>query len=115
VSQKVLVQLIDDLDGSEIIDGKGRTIPFALDGTAYEIDLSEDNEQKLVDALARYVGNARKAQPATAGSKRRGPRTVASRQENGNMRTWAKEKGYKVSERGRIPAAVVRDYEASHP
>ena len=57
MAQKVQVQLIDDLDGSEA-DGAVR---FGLDGTEYEIDLSAGHAQELRGALARYVGAARRA------------------------------------------------------
>ena len=42
------VTVVDDLDGSEAAE----SVEFALDGVAYEIDLSEDNAEKLRDALA---------------------------------------------------------------
>src|SRR5512138_1573289 len=56
MAQKVQILLTDDLDGSEAAG----TVRFGLDGTDYEIDLSEKNESVLRDALAQYVGSARK-------------------------------------------------------
>ena len=50
------VTVVDDLDGSEAAE----SVEFALDGVAYEIDLSEDNAEKLRDALAGYVAGARR-------------------------------------------------------
>ena len=38
--QKVVVSLIDDLDGQSEAEG---TVEYALDGVTYEIDLTEDN------------------------------------------------------------------------
>ena len=43
MSSKVLVVLEDDLDGSKASE----TVTFAIDGTQYEIDLNEQNAQKL--------------------------------------------------------------------
>ena len=43
MAQQVNVVLVDDLDGSEA----GETVVFGLDGTTYEIDLSEKNAKKL--------------------------------------------------------------------
>ena len=57
MAQKVQVQLIDDLDGSDA-DG---TVRFGLDGTEYQIDLSAGHARELRGALARYVGAARRA------------------------------------------------------
>ncbi len=30
------------------------------------------------------------------------------------IRAWARQRGHKVSERGRIPAQIIAEYEASH-
>src|SRR6185503_15570604 len=72
MAQQVNVKFVDDLDGS---DATG-TVSFALDGRAYEIDLSEDNAARLRDSLASFVGAARKSgrtgarSPTAAGSRR---------------------------------------------
>src|SRR6476620_416375 len=57
MAQQTTVRFIDDLDGS---DASG-TFDFAIDGRKYQIDLSDENAAKLRDALAPYVGAARKA------------------------------------------------------
>jgi hypothetical protein len=57
VAQKIQTLLIDDLDGSA---AEG-TVRFGLDGADYEIDLNAGHAQQLRDALARYVGAARRA------------------------------------------------------
>jgi len=56
MAQRVQVQMVDDLDGSEA----SQTVPFSLDGVTYEIDLSEENASALRDELARYVASARR-------------------------------------------------------
>ena len=43
--------LIDDLDGGEA----NETVSFAIDGSSYEIDLSDLNAKKLRDALTVQV------------------------------------------------------------
>ena len=60
MAQKTIVQLIDDLDQGAAEE----TVSFGLDGANYEIDLSAKNAAKLRDALATYVANARRSQPA---------------------------------------------------
>ena len=57
MAQKIQTLFIDDLDGSA---AEG-TVRFGLDGTEYEIDLNARHTQELRDALARYVGAARRA------------------------------------------------------
>ncbi len=112
------VTLVDDLDGSEAAE----SVAFALDGASYEIDLNEKNANKLRDALAGYVANARrvdgsrrgrsaKARPARAS---RGPRTAPDREQTAAIREWARANGHEVSERGRLSASVLAAFEEAH-
>jgi hypothetical protein len=41
-------------------------------------------------------------------------RTAAHRQHSAEIRAWAKRSGMEVSDRGRIPAHVIKDYEETH-
>lgn len=113
MAQKVTVSLVDDLDGSEA----GETVEFGLDGAFYEIDLSEDNAERLRDALSEFVDHARRS----GGRKRAGriaaagraPRTAsADREQNQAMREWARKQGMNISDRGRIPKEVAEAYNA---
>ena len=65
MAQQVNVKFVDDLDGS---DAAG-TVSFAIDGRAYEIDLSEDNAARLRDSLASFVAAARKSGGTGAGGR----------------------------------------------
>ncbi|MBR8742034.1 Lsr2 family protein [Nocardiopsis sp. MG754419] len=109
MAQKVQVFLVDDLDGGEAEE----TVTFGLDGSTYEIDLSADNAGKLRDALSPFVEASRKA-PSKQGraTARRGSRNAPSRERSAEIRAWAKAAGKPVNERGRIPAAIVAEYEA---
>lgn len=113
------VTLVDDLDGSDAAE----SLNFALDGVSYEIDLSEDNAEKLREALAGYVASARRvdgsrrvraAKPAKAPKPAKGPRTVPDREQTHAIREWARANGYEVSERGRLSANVLAAFEAAH-
>ena len=104
------VELTDDLDGGKA----DRTLHFAFDGTNYEIDLSKKNATALEKVLKPYVESARKVrQPARRGrpaaAARRGGRT-----DLGQIREWARTNGHEISDRGRIPAAVVDAYNAAN-
>jgi hypothetical protein len=109
MAQKVHIVLEDDLDGSDAT----QTVTFALDGTSYEIDLNDKHAAALRDALATYVGHARKV----SGS-RRGRRSSASSSATGHsakeIRDWARSNGHKVPERGRIPSGVREAFEAAN-
>lgn len=111
MAQKVHVEMVDDIDGS-IAE---QTVPFSLDGVNYEIDLSEDNAAALRDELARYVAVSRRTGGRkvriAAGAAPRPASTAADRERNRTMREWAEANGYQVSDRGRLPAEIVRAYE----
>jgi hypothetical protein len=104
--QRVSVALEDDLDGGPAAE----TVRFGLSGAEYEIDLSKKNARAFRKGLAQFVEHARKAGRAQS---RRAARTAASRQRSGDIRAWAKAEGIALSERGRIPASVVQQYEAA--
>jgi nucleoid-associated protein Lsr2 len=106
VAQKVSVVLEDDLTGGPA----EQTIRFAFQGTDYEIDLNARNAAKFSKQLAPYLEHARRAARAQP---RRPGRTAANRQRSGDVRAWANEHGLAVSERGRIPAGVVGQYNAA--
>jgi hypothetical protein len=108
MAQKVTVSLVDDLSGSQADE----TVTFGLDGKSYEIDLSSVNAGKLRDALANYVGAARKAGRTGHTNGVAAPVRPASvdREQNQAIREWARKRGMKVSDRGRIPSDVTEAY-----
>ena len=106
MAQRVTVELEDDIDGGPADE----TLRFGLDGSDYEIDLSKRNASTFRRQMAPYVDHARKA---GRGQRRRPARTPSSRERSGDIRAWARAQGIAVSERGRIPASVVEQYEAA--
>lgn len=108
MAQITRVRLVDDLDGGEAVE----TVPFALDGTTFEIDLNETNAAGLRDVLAPYVAAARRAGRAPVAARTKGEaRGGRPRDESAAIREWANANGHPVSARGRIPSAVVTAYE----
>jgi len=106
MATQVQTTLIDDLDGSEASE----TIKFGLDGVLYEIDLSQKNADKLRKAIAPFKEAARKATPPSKGGSGRS----RSRNDLADIREWAKENGFAVSDRGRIAQDVIEAYDAAH-
>ena len=109
MAQKVQVMLLCDLDEGNV--DADETVQFSLGSTAYEVDVCAKHAQQIREGLEPFVANARKAGTSTS---RRRPRTAGARQQTASIRTWAKDHGMQVNERGRIPANVVKEYEASH-
>lgn len=114
MARRIVHQLIDDIDGSVLGIGEGESIHFSLNGTAYEIDLTTENADALRSALEPYIAAGRRS--STASTSRGGaPRKRGSTSpEIAAIRAWAQANGHAVSERGRIPAAVVDAYRAAH-
>ncbi|MGH3759276.1 histone-like nucleoid-structuring protein Lsr2 [Actinophytocola sp.] len=108
MAQKVLVQLIDDLDGSASDDVT--TVQFGLDGVTYEIDLSETNADQLRNMLADYVAAARRTGGRVRRGARPGQRAGAANHDAGAIREWAQANGVELAARGRIPSHVAEAY-----
>lgn len=111
MAQKVSIILIDDIDGNEAQE----TVTFGLDGVSYEIDLTTENAEKLRDALAPWVGHARKV--ARGGGRRRGAGAGTASGAGptaAEMREWGRANGFEVSDRGRVPADLRAAYEKAH-
>jgi hypothetical protein len=104
MAQKIQTLFIDDIDGGE---AEG-TVRFALDGAEYEIDLSAKHSDEFRDALKDYIAHARKV----GGAARRGTRSARKLGafDSVAVRAWARENGYDIKDRGRVPAEVVAKY-----
>lgn len=108
VAQRVHIVLEDDLDGSTADE----TVMFGLDGTSYEIDLTTAHAARLRDALAQYVGAARRV--ASRGPRRAARSRTAGGPSPSDVRDWARASGFEVSDRGRVPAEVRTAYNEAH-
>jgi hypothetical protein len=106
VAQKVQVDLVDDIDGTEA----SQTVKFGFEGRDYEIDLNEKNAAKLSKFLGPYLENARRIRGRKIRTGR-GGQAASSREQNQAIRVWARGQGIEIAERGRIPADVQRRYE----
>jgi hypothetical protein len=110
MAQRVEVQLTDDLDGVDIPAGKGQTVAFGLDGTSYEIDLSNKNAAAFRKVLAPYVDAGRLLR-STSGAQV--TRTYIGA-DNHTIKQWARSNGYQVNDRGRIPNDVREAFESAN-
>lgn len=118
MARKVMVTLVDDLDGTELADD-GESVEFAVDGTAYAIDLSSEHAAELRDTFGRYMEVARKVgrvspSGSRSGHSGRSHRSGEDRERTKEIRAWAVANGHmNDNARGRIPARVYEAYEAA--
>ncbi|MFJ8661008.1 Lsr2 family protein [Streptomyces sp. NPDC093795] len=107
MAQKVQVLLVDDLDGVEADE----TVTFALDGKTYEIDLTAANAEKLRGLLEPYTKSGRRTGGRTTGGRGKGRAVATGSPDTAKIRAWAKDNGYNVNDRGRVPADIKAAYE----
>lgn len=106
---RVLVERLVDDD----LDDATETLDFSYRGADYQFDLSARNARALDKLLA----------PVLEVSRRREERPVTRRPVNETpsgapvvkaVRSWAKNKGIEVSDRGRVAADVMKQYQDAH-
>lgn len=103
--------LSDDISGKE--DESVATYTFMTrDGKFYQIDLSSENVLKLDKALAVVTKAGREVTRLTALSASNGSKS--SIDQTSDIRVWARQNGYEVGDRGRMPEEVIAKYNAAH-
>ncbi|MFD4009203.1 Lsr2 family protein [Brachybacterium paraconglomeratum] len=106
MARRTHVTLVDDVDGSAATS----TVTFSLDGVSYEIDLSDENAEKMREEIGEWAAKARRV----GGRKAAGARRPSADNDAAKIREWAKENGYTVSARGRVSSEVREAYTAAH-
>lgn len=102
MARKTMVILSDDIVGGDA----DRTVKFSFDGSDYKIDLNRSNLDAFATALAPFIKAAR-----TAGKRRTstssGQGRAAASKNLGEVRVWARENGFAISDRGRVSAEIM--------
>lgn len=137
MSEYTVVMRRCDITGEEAPadSGKIETVPFGFDGVDYDIDLVPAQAAALREAFAEYIAHGRRTgrmarpraasssattttttkAPARASSSRSSrpssrPSTRLDPEQARAIRRWAKEVGYEVGVRGRIPESIAEHY-----
>lgn len=111
MAQRTSITYVSDLSGAAIKDNDTPTLNFGWDGTDYTIDLTAKEAEDFYKAVSKYVDAATKVK-STNVKRKNGRTTVQSDYNAADVRGWAKEQGIDVPDRGRIPAAVLEQYNA---
>ena len=101
MTTEIIRNVRDDIDGST----GAETIRFSIEGTSYEIDLTEGNRRKLHGALQPFIAKARV----------RGGSNGNGESDSAKIRKWAADNRIQVNPKGRIPDDVMEKYRAAHP
>jgi hypothetical protein len=107
VARKTVVEWVDDIDGTAAAE----TVTFTIDGSRYEIDLSEKNAAKLRKSMSGWIEASRRS-----GHRRsRGGQPKADPAESTKARKWAADNGFDVGPRGRLRSEVLDAYRSRTP
>ncbi|AYE99555.1 nucleoid-associated protein Lsr2 (plasmid) [Mycobacterium paragordonae] len=106
MAKHVSVMLVDDYDGTS---EARETVNFAVDGCSYEIDLNVEHATQLRADIGQWASRARRVKGGRGGQGR--PRMPT--EEGVAIRQWARGHGHAVAARGRIPAKVIKEYNAA--
>jgi hypothetical protein len=117
----VEIDVIDDLDGKPVDPNEVAQVEFSvkLPGTRkareYVLDLRPSNLAKFEAAIGKFTSAATEVRGAPTTSRTAPAPTQGSAKEQLRaIREWAHKEGYEVSDRGRIPTAIVNAYQAAH-
>lgn len=111
MATETTVRLVDDIDGGPATE----TVEFGIDGRHYTIDLNDVHAKGLRDSITPFVEAARRLPASPAGKAPRGQRKPGvGREQNQAIRSWARQQGITVGERGRIPIDVQLRFDAAH-
>ena len=109
MARRTVTIVIDDITGRQLPDDAAETVQFSLDGVGYELDVDSKTAQKIRETLTPFTSAGRKV----TRDGRSAARTVKTPASSTAVRAWAAAHGVSVSDRGRIPAEVLRQFEAA--
>jgi hypothetical protein len=110
MAQKVVTTYVDDLTGDESTEINTHTL--LLDGAGVEIDLTPENHDKLLEAMKPFLQakGARRVRVNAGTRAKKLSSTPTGNSDTAKIRAWAKDNGYSVNDRGRVPAEIREAY-----
>ena len=117
MARREVIQYFDDLDNSPLAESEVHTIRFSINSMNYVLDLSAKNAAAFEKAVAPYVEAAHQESVAKAEAalvSRQKANTKRNKERNLAIRTWARENGFQVSDRGQIATNIIEAYEAAN-
>lgn len=115
MAKKTVVEYVDDLNGKPVELDELHTIEWSWLGVDYVIDTSTSNLEKIeagkvsvatLLSKSTRVGGRRRTTALKHHSIARGGTSVSHASERAGIRVWAREQGYDIGDRGRIPEGI---------
>lgn len=111
MATQVYESLICDMHGDTEVEAV-QSNEFEIAGQAYKIDLCETHQAQFMRAFTKFTEHAEELRGS--GGKQRGNARRGNDTDPAAIRDWARTKGMKVAERGRIPSEIVDAYKQAH-
>lgn len=113
MAQQVVTTYVDDVTGEE--STAIATHSILIDGAGVEIDLTDENYEKLLELLNPYLhaAGARRVRGATKANGKT-KQAAGGKDDSSAIRAWAKNSDYEVSDRGRVPASIREAYQKAN-
>lgn len=109
---------VDDLTGKPIEDEEAEHITLSVNGDDYELDLAQGSAKKFWDAVNPFIEKAAKVEPRPTTVTRRSSGSAAKKKTDPDllaaMRTWLRENGHEVADKGRIAQSLQDIYNEAH-
>ncbi|ORM38308.1 Lsr2 family protein [Williamsia sp. 1135] len=125
MARKTIEHITDDFDGSELDPSEVIVETFTVNGVDYSLDLGGKSAEKFDKDMQKWIDKATKIggrQKRSTNKQAPAPTLAATpaavtggdKAQLSAIREWARANGYEVSDRGRIPRAIVEEFEAAH-
>lgn len=125
MARQTRIEFSDDIDGKVIDVDELQVVSWSWLGVDYEFDTTATNLQLIetgrlpfstvLEKSRRTGGRRRVASTAKAVADEPAKTTArVGSEQTGAIRDWARKNGYKVSDRGRIPAEIAAAFDKAH-
>ena len=121
MARKTIEHITDDFDGSDLDPSEVIVETFTVHGVEYTLDLGGKSAEKFDKDMQKWIDKATKidGRQKRSTNNKQAPAATATtvgsdKPQLSAIREWARANGYEVSDRGRIPRAIVDEFEAAH-
>lgn len=110
MARKIIETITDDITGEEGAQG----VTFSLNGKGWEIDLAPAGLEELERVLSPFMEAGRRAKVTGGKGRREVVADFSKARDLDAIRSWARENGHEVADRGRVSQRILDAYDAAH-
>jgi len=116
----VITTIIDDMTGDELPEDQATELVFGWNNAQYRLDISKLGAAKFEKFITPYVEAGQKISTTGGRTKSSGRGTRApsgsgrSKEELAAIRSWLRQNGHDVNDRGRIKSDLIQIFDEAH-